>query len=469
MSKAPLAQLSRGFLTLGAGEVAARVVAFLATAYITQTIGPANFGIIGVALAAMLYAQRVVTWELESAGIIEVLDPGPSAERAIGSLLLARALTAAVLVAIAALAAGLFLPPTDGAVILSYSVGLMFVAMNSRFVYLMRNRPGAASGARLIAEVVAVLTVVLLVRGPADTVKVPQGFIAGEALAAVLLLAGVGGLRILGNFDGRYALRTAAKTAPLVLSSMLGLVVFNLDLIMLRFMRGAESAGYYAAAYALVGLILNVGLAFYLNLVPGLTRLRGDSETQRQLYRSASFLMLMLALPIVVGGSLLSDRLIVTVFGAGFAPAAEPLPLLLVSTGLTLARLVPQAAVIAAERRQDVLWINAVGAVVSLILNFVLIPRFGIMGAALSTFGTDLLRLPVAYWFGGRVGSGIRRSVSSDMWRVVGAAVLMGVAVWFMHDWPIWFSVPLGALAYGVGLVLFGAFGKIRGAERLKS
>ena len=38
MSRAPLAQLGRGFLTLGAGEISARIVAFLAAAYISGVV-----------------------------------------------------------------------------------------------------------------------------------------------------------------------------------------------------------------------------------------------------------------------------------------------------------------------------------------------------------------------------------------------------------------------------------------------
>lgn len=465
MSRAPLAQLGHGFLSLGIGEVAARVVAFLAAAYISQTVGPANFGIISFALAAMLYAQRVVGWEMDAVGVVEVAPEGPDADRAIGSIIVFRTVVAALAMCVVAVVGVWVLPETDGRIFIRYAIGLVFVALNARFVYLMRHRAGPAAASRLIAELAGAAVILLLVRGPGDVGKVPLGFIVGEGMAALLLIAGLGGVRLFRSFDRAYAVRTARQAMPLVLSSLLGLVVFNLDLIMLRFMRDAESAGYYAAAYALIGLLLNVGIAFYLNLIPGLSRLRADRTAFHALYGSATMLAIVFALPVVVGGTLLARPLIHTVFGEQFAPAAGPLVPLLFSAGLTIIRFVPQALVIAADRRRDVLWINVLGAIASVALNIVLIPRYGIMGAAASTLSTDVLRLTIAVALARRAGA--QSDAIWHAWRPLAAALVMGSAVWFIRDWPVWFSVPAGALVYGAGLLVFGvvrreAAGRIR-------
>jgi O-antigen/teichoic acid export membrane protein len=454
VSRAPLAQLGRGFLALGVGEVVARIVAFAAAAYISQTVGPANFGIISFALAAMLYAQRVVGWEMDAVGVVEVMPEGPAADRAIGSILVFRTLIAALAMCVVAVVAVWVLPETDGRIFISYAVGLLFVALNARFVYLMRHRAGPAAATRLLAEIAGAAVILLFVRGTDDVGKVPLGFIVGEGMAAFLLIAGLGGFRLFRSIDWAYAVRTARQAMPLVLSSLLGLVVFNLDLIMLRFIRGAESAGYYAAAYALIGLLMNVGIAFYLNLIPGLSRLRDDRVAFQALYGSASMLAIVFVLPVVIGGTLLARPLIHTVFGPRYAPSAGPLVPLLFAAGITLLRFVPQALVIAADRRRDVLWINAIGAVASVALNVVLIPRFGIMGAAASTLTTDVLRMVIALVLARRAGA--RDDALRHLWRPVAAAICMGTVVWFIRDWPVWYSVPTGALVYGAGLLAFG-------------
>jgi O-antigen/teichoic acid export membrane protein len=391
---------------------------------------------------------------MDAVGVVEVVPEGADADRAIGTILLFRALIAGAAMCVAAMVAVWVLPETDGRIVIRYAIGLLFVALNARFVYLMRHRAGPAALSRLLAEVAAAAVIVLLVRGADDVGKVPLGFIVGEGTAALLLIAGLGGWRLFRSFDRAYAVRMARQATPLVLSSLLGLVVFNLDLIMLRFMRGAESAGYYAAAYALIGLLMNLGIAFYLNLIPGLSRLREDRVAFQALYGSATLLAFVFILPVVIGGTLLAKPLIRTVFGPSYAPSAAPLVPLVFAAGLTLLRFVPQALVIAADRRREVLWVNAIGAVISVALNVVLIPRFGMMGAAASTLTTDTVRLIIALVLARRAGA--RDDHIRHLWRPVGAALSMGLVVWFIRDWPIWYSVPTGALVYGAGLLAFG-------------
>jgi len=400
---------------------------------------------------------------MDAVGVVEVVPEGADADRAIGTILLFRALIAGVAMCAAAIVAVWVLPETDGRIFIRYAIGLLFVALNARFVYLMRHRAGPAALSRLLAEVAAAAVILLLVRGTDDVGKVPLGFIVGEGTAAILMIAGLGGWRLFRSFDRAFAVRTARQAMPLVLSSLLGLVVFNLDLIMLRFMRDAESAGYYAAAYALIGLIMNLGIAFYLNLIPGLSRLREDRVAFQALYGSASTLNLVFVLPVVVGGILLAEPLIRTVFGPRYAPSAGPLVPLLVSAGLTLMRFVPQACVIASDRRHEVLWVNVIGAIISVSLNIILIPRFGIMGAAASTLSTDAVRLAIALVLAHRTGT--RNGYARHLWRPVAAAAGMAIVVWFVRDWPVWYSVPLGAIVYGAGLLAFGVVRRAPGGR----
>ncbi|MGQ0646183.1 MAG: oligosaccharide flippase family protein [Gemmatimonadaceae bacterium] len=453
----PLAQLGRRFATLGFAEIGARLIAFVATAYVSQVVGAANFGVISFALAALLYAQRVVSWELEAVGVIEVAEVGEPGDRAVGTLLGARAACAIVVMILTAMLARWVLPSPDGSVLLLYTAGLVFVALNVRFVYLMRHAAGRPAMARLLAEGVSAAFVISLVHSAADIHRIPLGFIIGEGLAAAFLLASVGFWRGIRDFDFAFARTTARAASPLVLSSLLGLLVFNFDLILLRFSWGSETAGYYAAAYAIVSLLLNLGVTFYSNLLPGLSRLRDDRGAFQALYGDASVLLTVLMLPFVVGGAILARPLIELVFGAGYAPSAAPLVPLLVAGALTLSRFVPLAAVVALGRRREALWINGSGALVNVVLNVVLIPRLGLMGAASATVCTDVVRLAVALALSHRAG--LVQPHVSRVGRPVLAAVAMGVVVWWFRERAIGLTVPLGGIVY---IATLGALGVVR-------
>src|SRR5262245_23447781 len=51
--------VARGFLALGAGEAVSRLIAFGATIYAARVLGPAAYGVLGVATAVVLYLNRI--------------------------------------------------------------------------------------------------------------------------------------------------------------------------------------------------------------------------------------------------------------------------------------------------------------------------------------------------------------------------------------------------------------------------
>ncbi|MEP7324700.1 MAG: oligosaccharide flippase family protein, partial [Gemmatimonadota bacterium] len=68
--------VGRNFLALGAGEAAARLVAFGATIYLARTLGPGSYGVIGLALAVTLYFTYLADCGIETLGVREIAaDP----------------------------------------------------------------------------------------------------------------------------------------------------------------------------------------------------------------------------------------------------------------------------------------------------------------------------------------------------------------------------------------------------------
>jgi O-antigen/teichoic acid export membrane protein len=449
-------QATRGFVALGAGELAARLAAFGAAVYVSRTLGAGDFGVIGFATAVMLYLQRIVLWELEATGISEVANDDERARRVISSLLGFRLIVAVVLMIVTGLVAYEVLPHPDRAVLATYTVALFATALNVRWVYLMRRDPTRPAVARILAEGVGALVVLLLVRSPADTLLVPLGLICGETVGAGVLLAPLArraGVR--PRIEWSIASPLARRAAPLLVSGILSLIVFNFDLVMLRLTRGADEAGYYAAAYAVVALLVNLGMAYYANVLPAFVRLRAESRQTQALYDGASTLVWLATLPVAAGGVLVAAAIVHTLFGAGYEPSGPALAVLMVSAGLNIVRFVPLAALVGAGRSGRVLALSLVGAVVNVALNLMLIPRYGMLGAAASTVATDVVRLALNLAFVSELG--LRAISLRSLWRPVLAATCMAVVVWLRRDGPIWISVPAGATAYAVGVLALGA------------
>ncbi len=114
-----------------------------------------------------------------------------------------------------------------------------------------------------------------------------------------------------------------------------------------------------------------------------------------------------------------------------------------------------RVGLLASGREDRVLKMNAWGTALNLSSNLIVIPLFGMVGAAAATVVTDTVRLAIAQLFAAREGFTPLRLWRS--WRLVASTAVMA-AVLVVFDWPqLWIAVPIGAGAYTAGLAATGA------------
>jgi O-antigen/teichoic acid export membrane protein len=252
------------------------------------------------------------------------------------------------------------------------------------------------------------------------------------------------------------------RAAPLVAGALLGLVIYNADLISLRFFRDASTVGHYAAAYTLISFLSNLGVAYSMSLLPGLTRLGSAPRERDALYHAANAQVFAACFPIAVGGTLLAPAIVDLVFGRQYGPSAVALAILIWVVPLALLRDMPIMALIARGREDRVLRATALAAAFSLALNLLLIPPFGLVGAATASVLTEAARMTLALVQlraeGGAL-TGLAR-----FWRPAFAGAVMAGLLLAQRAPAVWLAVPLGAASYVAALTMVGGIKFRRGA-----
>ncbi|MEJ7812196.1 MAG: flippase [Gemmatimonadaceae bacterium] len=456
--------VARNFLALGSGELIARGLAFAASIYMARALGVEMYGVLGFATAVLLYFMRIADGGLDLVGMREIAADHAAATRVVPSVFVFRILLAVTLVILLGGVALLWLPRPDGPVLALYALTLIPIGLSTRWVHLGLERGGRAAAARVVEAGAVLLGIVLLVHGPGDVLAVPLAHLAGGMLGAVLLLAWLGPHRVplAPRLDWPTLRPLLRRTWPMVAAALLGLLIYNSDLILLRLIRGPTVAGYYAAAYIPVSLPVNLGLAYRVSLLPTLTRVV-DSRTKRlELYHTATAHMFAAGFPIAVGGSLLAPKLMTSVFGASYEPAAGPLQLLIWSVPLCLLRDIPLVALMAAGRESRVLRLTAWATALNLLLNALLIPAYGMYGGAAATVMTEGARMVTAA--AAARDEGWALAGASRYWRSAGASAVMAAVLLLAVPAPIWLSIPLGALAYVGALAALGGISFRAGA-----
>ncbi len=463
-------RVARNFLALGLGEAAARLVAFAAMVYAARTVGPAGFGMIGVATAVVLYLNRVADAGFDlGLGVREVAADHGFLVRAGPAVLTLRQLVALGFALVTAGLGYLVLPAPDDTVLAVYALTLLAVGAGTRWVHLGFERSRRAAAGTLAGQAFMAALVLVLVRGPGDVAAVAQAQVAGDLLGALLLFLWLGpGLgRLPAHLAPGVLAPLVRRGASLVASALVGLVIYNASYLFLRALHGTQAVGYYAAGYALVTFFLNLGTAYSLSLLPSLTRLRAIPADRQRLYHAALAQVFAVGLPVAVGGMLLASPIVLLLYGPSYREASLPFALLVWSIPLCLARDVPVMALLAEGRERAVFRLTAAAALVSLALNVALIPRFGLLGAAAANLFTETGRLGLALFAARRLGYAL--PAPSRFTRAVGAGALMAGLLQLLGPRSLLLALPLGVAGYGLGLLALGGLRLRRGAPPVLS
>ncbi len=428
----------------------------MGSVYLARALGAEMYGIVGVALAVLYYFGRLTDAGLDLVGMRELASDRTNATPVAQSVLGFRIVLSVVLAAFLAAGALQWLPSPDGAVLAVFALTLIPMGASTRFVHLGFERGGYAATARVLAEAVILLLLVLGVRSPDDVLRVPLVHLIGLAVGSVALAwwIRVYGIPIRPRLDWAVLMPLLRRSVNVVAAALLGLIAYNSDLIILRFTHGAELAGYYAAAYMPLSLAINLGIAYRLSLLPALARLSASPDRQAELYHTGMAQVAAVVMPAALGGMLLAPAAIAFAFGTEYAPAGPVLQLLVWAIPLAQLREPSTAAILAARREHRLLHQNAIGTVLNLALNFTLIPRYGMLGAAIATVATEAVRLALALWFAREVGFFLTRA--SRFWKVMVATTVMGAVILALRSAPFPLALAAAAATYAIALYLVG-------------
>lgn len=175
-------------------------------------------------------------------------------------------------------------------------------------------------------------------------------------------------------------------SVPLVFARFMSVVITRSNNILVGFFKDATSTGLFGAA-AMVSPFISLGLASFGKIfAPIISELweRGEHVELQATFKAVTKWVISLGLPIFLVLLLFSRELLV-VFGKDFPKAATTLRLLSVGQ-MVDAGVGPIGFILSMTGRQNLNLINSIIlAAVNVVLNVILIPRYGIAGAGLAT------------------------------------------------------------------------------------
>jgi O-antigen/teichoic acid export membrane protein len=233
-------------------------------------------------------------------------------------------------------------------------------------------------------------------------------------------------------------------------ASTMSMIYDQIDTVMLRYMRSEKELGLYVASYSMMTISMSFALILGQVFFPLLSQTTGQDRESEQRYLGWLWqASIGLALPIAVGGFILAEPLTSFVLGSQYTGTATLFRwlMLTVVAGPMASYFGSQLIPIARERKY--LATVVAGAAVNVVLNFLLIPRYGAIAAAFTTAISQTVVAFMNYYFSrdlprpsllGALGLSVTAS------GIMAAALLAVRSVFSLH---VVVLVILGALVYG--------------------
>ena len=370
--------------------------------YIFRTLGPVGSGRVDSAAAIITYFMMFASLGIPTYGIrtcAKVRDDKEKLSQTVQELMIINGVS--MLLSFTVFLIMLAVVPEftqERTLLLINSISMVLNVVGVTWFYNAIEQYAYITTCSIVFKIISILMMFLWVKNPEDYIK--YGAITVFAGSASYLL-NFWNLRKYVSFRkiGRYNFKQHMKPIMVFFATTAAISVYtNLDIVMIRFMKGNAEVGYYTAAIKVKTLLVSLITSLGTVLLPRLSYYieKGEQEAFHRMVVKAFNFVLLVGLSVTMYFIFMAKESILLLAGEQFAASILPMQILMPAvlfiglsniTGIQI--LTPQG------EEKKVVYSIVFGAVLDFILNLVLIGKHGASGAAFATLMAELVVLVV--------------------------------------------------------------------------
>ena len=256
------------------------------------------------------------------------------------------------------------------------------------------------------------------------------------------------------SFIGHYDLRKHLKAVLVFFAMSCATTIYtNLDTVMLGFMKSDIDVGYYNAAVKIKVILVQVVASLGGVLLPRCSYYveKGMWAEFKRICSKALNFVVVIALPLSVYFIIYAQDAIVFLSGAEYLGAIFPMKIImptLLFIGIT--NILGLQILVPLGKERIVLYSEIAGAITDLLLNIILIPKFGASGAAMGTLVAEFVVLSVQY-------VALRKQlfdifIKIQYWKIIAATIVSAVASMFVFYLKLgcFFNIVISSIVFGI-------------------
>ncbi len=256
---------------------------------------------------------------------------------------------------------------------------------------------------------------------------------------------------------------TIKESWPFGVTALSGMLYNYIDSVMLSIAQGAEVVGWYSAAYRLMLILLFIPNAVNMAIFPVMSQFYTSSKDSLKLMNEKYFkYMIILGVPAGVGITILSDKIILMIFGSGYTQSIIALQILIWTIILTFAG-APFVQLLQSINKQFIITkISVMSAAINIALNLFLIPSFSYIGASFSTLIAAIISTGYIFLVTYKIGYGIHyKTVINDLSKVLFATLIMSIFIFYFKDLNLFLLCIMATLLYFIIIYIIGCIDEV--------
>lgn len=444
-------RLSKNLLAIVGSDVGRRVLGFLTVAYLARKIGTASFGAMNIGFTVLSYGLMISGMGLPIVGA-RAMARGDSPDivgRIVGIRIAGAILVYGVVVATAFLT---IQNSISANLIALYCLSILVNPFVIEWYFQGKEQMGFIGVSRLMSAGVYLLLILLLVQSSADIYWVAIASVIGDVLSAGILITVFRYRTDEALHIGAEGWRPLlAQAIPVGSGSILAGMSANLPILVIGIMLTNVEAGIFSAASKLVMFLLVMDRVLGTLLLPASSRLQARSpESLSAALSLALRWIVLLALPICVGGMLLADRIIPLVYGSQYVSAIDVFRVLIWFFFANMIHTIYTNGLIAIGQERSYGRYMLVTVILYLVFVALGTRMYGIIGASVAVVMSEISSVILLK---NRFSKFARIHIHRSTIIIIPAVVAMAAVVLLLPPVHIFVSILIGAVVY-FGLLL---------------
>lgn len=261
------------------------------------------------------------------------------------------------------------------------------------------------------------------------------------------------------EMDFNFWRKILRNALPFAITGIFVIIYFKIDIVMLSVIEGDDAVGWYSAAYKMIESLLFIPSVFMISLYPVLSHLYTSSHKnlKKSYYRGFKYLFI-LGLPIAIGTTILAKEFIYLIYTQNFVNSIDVLKILIWACLFIFLSHITSTVLISINRQNINMYLASIMVVLNISLNLLLIPKYGLLGASISTLITEGMVMIFGFYFVSKFL--VFLPLQNIIVKPIISALLMGIFIYNFKYLNLFCLILLATIFYFGLLILFRTFTK---------